>query len=276
MQEWPQYRCRLLPSAIAQQPSKNRSSFFFIHSANVGLATAIGDDQPFISVVLTADDLTSLGDEPTVQTIAACLLRKMLIMQSKGPYTIGGFCMGGIFAYEIARQLRAAGHDVALLVLLDAPNPSFTQSCDSVALKARYLGYGLRKAVRLGPRASFVYFCDRVRKGFARKRPKESTDSRAKEPREILQAATLAYKPGKYDGKVLLLLASEHPPHVNLRRGWEAVVSSSLHTQYVNARHEDFLKDKINPYIAKPIMFHLAAVKDDEPVASCSDTFRSE
>jgi hypothetical protein len=39
-----------------------------------------------------------------------------------GPYVLGGMCIGGLMAYEIARQLREAGEDVPLVVMYDAPN----------------------------------------------------------------------------------------------------------------------------------------------------------
>ena len=68
-------------------------------------------------------DVLSLGEAPTLEGIAACLLRKILTMQPEGPYTIGGLCLGGILAYEIAFQLQAAGREVSLLVLLDPPTP---------------------------------------------------------------------------------------------------------------------------------------------------------
>ena len=35
-----------------------------------------------------------------------------------GPYLLGGFCYGGVVAFEMARQLHSAGEDVALLALL--------------------------------------------------------------------------------------------------------------------------------------------------------------
>ena len=40
----------------------------------------------------------------------------------------------------------------------------------------------------------------------------------------MIEAAALAYQPEKYEGKVLLLLASDRPPHVNFLPGWQAVV----------------------------------------------------
>src|SRR5690606_33507910 len=44
-------------------------------------------------------------------------------IQPAGPYLIGGFSGGGLTAYEMARQLRAAGEEVAMLVMLDTPLP---------------------------------------------------------------------------------------------------------------------------------------------------------
>jgi thioesterase domain-containing protein len=44
-------------------------------------------------------------------------------VQPKGPYLLGGFSGGGLTAWEMARQLEAAGEEVALLVLLDTPLP---------------------------------------------------------------------------------------------------------------------------------------------------------
>ena len=158
----------LPPGVLALQPNGTRNSIFWVHYLNVNLAKVIGDDQPFLFVALTAEDFASLGETPTLQSIAACLLRKILATQSKGPYIIGGFCLGGILAYEIASQLQAAGHEVSLLVLLDAPNLSYLESCDSLTRKLSYLRYLLKRAARLGLRMSLVYLREHLLKRFAR------------------------------------------------------------------------------------------------------------
>jgi thioesterase domain-containing protein len=44
-------------------------------------------------------------------------------VQPHGPYLLGGFSGGGLIAWEIARQLEAAGEEVPLVVLLDTPLP---------------------------------------------------------------------------------------------------------------------------------------------------------
>jgi len=59
-----------------------------------------------------------------LEDIAAALIKKLRHRQPKGPYFLGGYCMDGVIAYEIAQQLQAQGEEVALLVLFDAANPA--------------------------------------------------------------------------------------------------------------------------------------------------------
>jgi thioesterase domain-containing protein len=51
-------------------------------------------------------------------------VREIRQLQPRGPYRLGGWSFGCVVAYEVARQLEAAGEQVALLVLLDFPAPA--------------------------------------------------------------------------------------------------------------------------------------------------------
>jgi len=59
----------------------------------------------------------------TVQQAAADYIAEIKQVQPEGPYLLSGFSGGGITAYEMARQLKAGGDDVAVLALLDTPLP---------------------------------------------------------------------------------------------------------------------------------------------------------
>ncbi|WP_238363864.1 type I polyketide synthase [Mesobacterium pallidum] len=86
------------------------------------LAHLLGTDRRFYG--LQARGL--LGDaEPhrDLTEAATDYIAEMRQVQPRGPYLLGGFSGGGITAYEIARQLEAAGEEVALLVMLDTPLP---------------------------------------------------------------------------------------------------------------------------------------------------------
>jgi thioesterase domain-containing protein len=55
--------------------------------------------------------------------MAADYLREIRMLQSEGPYFLGGFSFGGLVAFEMAQQLQKQGEDVALLILLDPTSP---------------------------------------------------------------------------------------------------------------------------------------------------------
>jgi acyl transferase domain-containing protein/thioesterase domain-containing protein/NAD(P)-dependent dehydrogenase (short-subunit alcohol dehydrogenase family)/acyl carrier protein len=86
------------------------------------LAYLIGADRPFFG--LQARGLFA-GDDPHPDFVSAAAdyIREMRSVQPHGPYFIGGYSGGGITAYEIARQLEAAGETVGLVVMLDTPVP---------------------------------------------------------------------------------------------------------------------------------------------------------
>ena len=243
------------PGVLELQRNGTRNNIFWVHYLNINLAKVLGADQPFLFVLLTAEDFAALGETPTLQSVAACLLRKIRAMQSEGPYIIGGFCAGGILAYEIASQLRAAGQEVSLLVLLDAPNPAYLELSESLTPRLKYLPYAVRRGARLGLRISLVYLRERLHKHLAR--TSKTVRSEKRVAREILNAAVLAYRPQRYEGKVLLLLASDRPPHLNLLPGWLAVVPGNLHTQYVDAHRRNLLDPENAQTVADAIVSHL-------------------
>lgn len=54
-----------------------------------------------------------------MRELAASCLRGIKSVQPAGPYHLGGYCFGASVAYEVARQLLAAGEKVAILALWD-------------------------------------------------------------------------------------------------------------------------------------------------------------
>ena len=100
------------------------------------LARLMGPEQPFYGLQSrglsgTEKPLTSIED------IAAAFLGEIREVRPEGPYYLVGACMGGIVAYEMAHQLRAAGHEVGLLVLLETWLPVTTSERGSDPMSAR-------------------------------------------------------------------------------------------------------------------------------------------
>ena len=257
----------LPPGVIPLQTHGTRNGIFWVQTSNRQLVKAIGDDHPSMVVALTAEDVTSLGKAPSLQRIAECHAHKILATQPKGPYVICGLCALGILAYEIASQLQATGHVVSLLVLLDSPNPFSLKSWRSLAPGLSYLRYFLKKTARLGVRISLNSLRQRLLRRFNRTIRTRSPRTEMRIVQEMISAAINAYRPENYDGKVLLVLASDHPPHVNILPGWQAIIPRNLHTLYVDGYHRDLSDTRNAQTLADAIVSHLATGESLSDVA---------
>jgi thioesterase domain-containing protein len=101
--------------------------FFCFHAAggNVlnyrALSKYMGPEQPFYGLQSQGLD----GVSPlltTIEDMAALYVRAIRTIQPSGPYFLGGYCLGGTIAYEVAQQLHAAGEQISLLALFDTLN----------------------------------------------------------------------------------------------------------------------------------------------------------
>jgi non-ribosomal peptide synthetase component F/thioesterase domain-containing protein/acyl carrier protein len=108
-------------------PLGTRPPFFLVHGiggevlAFAALAKHLGPDQPIFG--LRAGRYESIDEDETIEVMATRYIAAMRERSPDGPYLLGGYSSGGIIAFEMAQQLRAAGEDVALLVMLDGPAP---------------------------------------------------------------------------------------------------------------------------------------------------------
>ena len=68
--------------------------------------------------------LTGSGGPQSLEEIAALYVDEIRAVQPEGPYRLAGWSLGGMIAYEIARQLRSEGSAVNLLALIDSYPPS--------------------------------------------------------------------------------------------------------------------------------------------------------
>ncbi len=109
------------------QTSGSRPPFFCMHGAGGNvlsyrkLSQYLGSDQPFYG--LQSKGLDGSSDPlKTIEEMAALYVGQIRTVQPRGPYFLGGYCMGGTVAYEVAQQLRGAGDSVALLALFDTMN----------------------------------------------------------------------------------------------------------------------------------------------------------
>src|SRR5438552_912009 len=110
---------------VKVQVGGSKRPFFFLHGHWKGtpdfcfsIARELGSDQPFY--MLEPYQFDGLPVPPTLEVMAAAHLKSLRAVQPEGPYLLGGWCDGGLVAYEMARQLDDAGQGFDLLVLMDA------------------------------------------------------------------------------------------------------------------------------------------------------------
>jgi hypothetical protein len=120
---------------VPLKPGGDRRPFFLVAAASAArtsssstpgsLATWIRDGPSFGLRARGIDELV----EPhgNVEEMAAEYIREIRRVQPEGPYTVGGGCVGGIVAFEMAQQLRRAGQEVRPLVLIDSFIPRWSR-----------------------------------------------------------------------------------------------------------------------------------------------------
>lgn len=105
-----------------------RPPIFFVHGLRGGvvflreLVEALGPDQP--SYAFEADGrFEGTLDATSIEDLAAAYVDLLRGARPAGPYHLCGYSAGGVIAFEIARQLAAAGLEVAFLGLIDTYAP---------------------------------------------------------------------------------------------------------------------------------------------------------
>ncbi len=114
-------------SLVSIQPAGTKPRFFCVHGAGgnvilyLSLARHLGTDFPFYGLQSQGLDGRSAPLQ-TIEEMAAHYVAEVQALQPNGPYYLGGYCMGGLIALEMARLLSSKGEDIALVALLDTYN----------------------------------------------------------------------------------------------------------------------------------------------------------
>ena len=113
-------------SLVPVRTQGSKPPFFCIHGVTgdilwlKDLAEMMDADQPFYGIQARGLDGQA---EPfdDLEAMAAYYLQQIRQVQPEGPYYLGGYCMGGDIAYEVARQIQASGGEVPILTIIDPP-----------------------------------------------------------------------------------------------------------------------------------------------------------
>jgi amino acid adenylation domain-containing protein len=271
---------------VAIQPHGARPPFFCVHPGSgdifyyVQWARHLGSDQPFYGLqdpklFAESDVYTPLGE------MATAYIAALRAAQPVGPYRLGGWSFGGHVAFEMARQLRARGEEVALLAIIDTGAPAYVQKKFEGVDDAQLLAMLALESVPAGK--SFPELTEELRR-FG------DTDEQVQHVVEYLRAHGKAsalplfaenfmkrafrlfasrvvvlreYEPGPYDGQITLLRAIDRLLDSDEERddhtwGWDRL-ASHVRVRSVPGNHATLGKE---PHV-RVLATHLRACLDE-------------
>jgi thioesterase domain-containing protein len=276
--------CAQWKSLVAIQPGGFRPPLFCVHAhdGNVlfwrDLARYLGPDQPFYALQPQGLD----GEQPPhsrIEEMAAHYINEIRTLQPEGPYFLGGHCLGGLIAFEMAQQLHAQGEKVGMLALFDSYAPP------KEALPRRSLLYRYRhKAVRFFELTAGLHMGNLLvlesgeRLSYIKEKLNKAVYKlymglgsawipAARRRESILHAGTQAarsYKPDVYPGKITLFRASQlgrgtsHDP----KMGWDRLAGGGLETHVIPGYHAHIILEPRVRVLAEKLTAALAHAQE--------------
>ena len=195
-------------------------------------------------------DVAAHRQPRSIEQVAADFVRRIKTLQPTGPYLLAGWSFGGLLSIEIARQLRADGRTVPLVVLFDTWNHGYPRPVTGLPwvrqharrLASRGIAGNVRYAWTTGRGQAGLLWHRLLKSAGVRQ-----TDFFMYESPLIEQmvaasdSAIRQYRPAHLDGTVTLVRATRVPDLIGLsyadpHNGW-AGVANRIDVHPVDADH---------------------------------------
>jgi oxalate---CoA ligase len=205
-----------------------------------------------------------------ITTLARAYMDEIKRVEPIGPYFLAGMCSSGAVAYEVARQLKSEGRDVALLAMIDTPGPfrfldHFAYAWRKVTRLASHALSHMEAMRRLsGERGSYLRarldaFRARLVPTGRRARAHTLAPSQEMVLAVAMKNARKNHAPEPYGSDVILFLTSEdsrRPGSPSSLRWIRLVRSAEVH--HINCAHREMLRPPHVATIAAILDTHLA------------------
>jgi len=281
-------------SLVPIRPGGSKPPLFLMHShgGNVleyfPLANHLDADQPVYALQARGLD-GHIPKGQSIEEMAAFYLKEVRSLQPEGPYYLGGFCFGGLMALEAAQQLKTAGEDVGLVVIIQTIHPAFSDFAPDITLFRRRW-YGVTKRVDLerenlsyrGPNYIFersrrLWDIARVRTAMVidRSLSNSTRQGKPKSMAYILESLGIEhdkaygkYLPGPYSGDVLIFRARKQLRGLmaDWHMGWRDVVHGNLNVFEVPGHQQNLLIEPNVLLLAEELTARLNAAQEDQEI----------
>jgi len=223
------------------------------------LALALTEERSVIGVNVPFRYVPGVDRYPSIGEIAERYVALIRRQQPSGPYHLLGLCMGGIVAYEVARQLEGAGEQVTRVVVIDALLPTAVTKERLAQLEGH-----VRRALR-EPQEYGRWLWRQGRRVFDRvEKAQPSRDDRRAEPVDLAVSgpaadaavAEFARRPARIRSALLIVRATDEPIpswwHVEPEMGWKPF-SDRVIVHELPGQHLQLLREPYVPSLARAI-----------------------
>jgi thioesterase domain-containing protein/acyl carrier protein len=233
------------------QPTGTRTPLFFVGGAYNApedtllilsrLVPHLGTDQPLFGFRPRFTEEADRG-YTTVEQIAREFLIELRKVQPKGPYLLGGHCVGGIAALEIARLLLREGEEVKLLVLVDTAWPTRLRALFTdfffMRLRAKHIAEVTSEIVRSNNRERGKIVRDLIRRKLGSQlSQKIPTTDRFYQLKSHYRRLLYNHLPEKYPGSVALIVNDEQA-RFDKDLGWTGAALGGLDVHTIPGDHD--------------------------------------
>ena len=245
------------------------------------LAACLGSDQPVCAI--RAKGLEEGEDPlPTIEAMAEDYIRQIEQMDTVGPYWIGGWSMGAVVAFEMARRLVGMGRQVRLLALFDmwVPAEDRTEIDDALVLTAllgRHLSVSLDFLRSLTPNEQISFVLNEAKQAGV-----VSPYFDIEYARRVLRLcgindnAVQNYNPGPYPGQIILFRSIEErdgrcgakPQTSDPSLGWSKYAEQGVRVHYLPGNHDNLMVQPQVRHLAAAVKPYLYHPSSDVPLIS--------
>jgi thioesterase domain-containing protein len=235
-------------------------------------------DRPVYGLLTKELEPTTFEDR--VEEMAVDHIHDIQTVQPSGPYYLGGFCFGGLVAYEMARRLKEQNQEVAFLGLFDTRAPDEwipNTSSRSERFRARLQGLkgnGVPYLMRwIGDRTSFE--ANRLKESAKRIVGRLYLRRSGSVPMWLRGAvrgphdvqAAFAYAPGSFsfEGQLVLFQSEEElKPDEKEDWGWNEIIHGEVRRIRVPGRHGEAFTDPHVEELAEVICNEMTNVAESD------------
>ncbi len=229
------------PVVLRPVPPGDSPPLHLVHPGGGEVTCYLDLAQALAPIPVLAYEATGIdgGAEPltSVEDMAECYVKTLITEQPVGPYWLGGWSLGGVIAFDMARRLVQRGHQVNHLFVMDADNPASAsnQTPRTEAEKFRLFRRSLGFPFESGTKTS-AFDADGALAGCVAEMIARGTSSaRASHEIALLWSvfrvhveAMWHYRPRHFCGPMTVIAAAE-PERADALLGWEGMAEVVRH-----------------------------------------------